>query len=195
MAQKNALWNHIGEEIGWTSPEVHRWFNSQRTRYGKLTSKMKKSALAAYQLTGRVKWVLTHFGFLQSHILRKASKHTADFYTNTSTLGLDESRGLGTSTDMESMLSMDTSMQALSQQPSFSAATTSTPAQSQDPRFYELFQQNQSLLSDFMKDCHRKPLAYSQTLYKHTGHTLKIFENSSDMANKIEKIFKKMKEL
>ena len=30
---------------------------------------------------------------------------------------------------------------------------------------------------------HRKPLAYSQTLYKHTGHTLKIFWKSSDMAN------------
>ena len=39
---------------------------------------------------------------------------------------------------------------------------------------------------------HRNPLAYSQTLYKHTGHTLKIFSNSSDMANKIEKKVIKM---
>ena len=42
---------------------------------------------------------------------------------------------------------------------------------------------------------HRKPLAYSQTLYKHTGHTLKIFLNSSDTANKIEKKSYKFKEL
>ena len=42
---------------------------------------------------------------------------------------------------------------------------------------------------------HRKPLAYSQTLYKHTGHTLKIFLKSSHMANKMEKIEGKIKEL
>ena len=47
--------------------------------------------------------------------------------------------------DMESM---DISMQALSQQPSLSAAKTFTPAQSKDPRCYELFQQTQSLMKD-----------------------------------------------
>ena len=61
----------------------------------------------------------------------------------------DESRGSGTDMDIKSM---NTRVQALSQQPSFSSVTTSTQVQSQDPRFYELFQQTQSLPSHFMKD-------------------------------------------
>ena len=42
---------------------------------------------------------------------------------------------------------------------------------------------------------HRKPLAYSLKLYKHTGHTLKIFWHSSDTTNKIEKNCNQFQEL
>ena len=71
---------------------------------------------------------------------------------------LGESRGSGTGTDMESM---DTSVQGLCQQPSFSAVKTSTPKQSQDPHFYELFQQTQSLLSDFLKQSRERQPFYN----------------------------------
>ena len=33
-AQKDAPWNHTGEEFNRTGPDIHRWFNSQRTWYG-----------------------------------------------------------------------------------------------------------------------------------------------------------------
>ena len=112
-AQKDALWNQIGEEIGHTGPEVHRWFNSQHTTYGKLTSKMKKFSSGAYHLTGRAKCMLTQFGFLKGHILRKNSNHSAGFSTSTVAMRSDESRGLGTK-----RASIDTSVSSLGfQQP------------------------------------------------------------------------------
>ena len=92
--RKDSLWKELADQIGRTAPEVQRWFNSQRTRYGKITSKHRKSGQGAPQMTGRQKWVLTNFGFLSPHILRKASTQTAGF--NTSTVSrLDESRGYG----------------------------------------------------------------------------------------------------
>ena len=101
-------------------------------------------------MTNRAKWVFHPFGFLKGHILQKADVvHTAAFSTSTASATRipDKSRGSSIGTDMENM---DPSIQALSQ-PSFSAATTSTPHQSQDTCFSKLFQQTQSLLSDFMK--------------------------------------------
>ena len=37
-ARKYALWYQIGQEIGRSGPEIHRRFNSQLTRCGKLAS-------------------------------------------------------------------------------------------------------------------------------------------------------------
>ena len=61
----------------------------------------------------------------------------------------NKSRGSGTTTDVESM--MDTSGYGLSQQPSFSSATASSPAQSQDPALMDMHRQTQVLFSDFLK--------------------------------------------
>ena len=60
-------------------------------------------------MTGTAK--RTFFGFLNSHILRKASTQTASF-PSLSVLRQDESRCYGTETDLDSM---DTSSQDLSQ--------------------------------------------------------------------------------
>ena len=41
--KKDRLWEEIGRRVGRTGQDVKRWFQSQRTRYGKLTGDMKKS--------------------------------------------------------------------------------------------------------------------------------------------------------
>ena len=152
--RKDSLWTQIGDQIDRTGPDVQRWFQTQRTRYGKLTADLRKSGSGTgkkFQMTGRATWCLQHFKFLEGHIMRKAAFQTAGFSSSSAT-GMtsptkpDESRGSGT--DVEGM---DTSGQALSRQPSFSAATTSTPSQSQDSAYMDLYRQTQSLLSDFLK--------------------------------------------
>ena len=62
----------------------------------------------------------------------------------------NKSRGSGTATDVKR--TMDTSGQGLSQQPSFSAVTASTLAQSKDLAFMEMYRQTHVLLSDFLKE-------------------------------------------
>lgn len=147
-ARKDALWREVGQLVGRSGDDCRRWFTTQRTRYGKLTAEASKSGSGKkYQLTERTKWVLREFKFMGPHIMRKASTETAGFpsmLSATSPPG-DDSRCSGNATDVESM---DTSSQPTSQQPSFSAVSTSTPAQ---PAFTEMFRQTQVLLSEFLK--------------------------------------------
>ena len=134
-------------------------FLTQHTRYSKLTADMHKSGPDTdrgkkFQMTERAKWILRESPFLDGHIMRKAltqivglSSSTATAVTATvvSSLRPDESDA-----DVES--AMNTSGHGLSQQLSFSAATTYTPAQSQDPAFLDMYRQTQVLLSDFLKE-------------------------------------------
>ena len=46
-SRKDSLWKELGQQLGRTGAEVQRWFNSQRTRYGKITSKQRKSGQGA----------------------------------------------------------------------------------------------------------------------------------------------------
>ena len=157
-SRKDGLWRDVGKLVGRSGDDCRRWFTTQRTRYGKLTAAGCKSGSGTakkYQMTERTKWVLREFQFMGPHILRKASTETAGF-PSMSSVALtspphDDSRGSGQATDVESM---DTSGHPISQQPSFSAVSTSTPAQSQsqDPAFTEMYRQTQGLLSEFLKD-------------------------------------------
>ena len=126
--KKDALWYQIGEKIRRTGPDVRQWFQTQWTRYGKLTADMRKSGSGTskkFMMTERAKWVLHHFQFLDGHIIRRASTEIAGFSCSSANVrSPDESRGSGTTTDAES--TMDTRSQGLSQQPSFSSATAST---------------------------------------------------------------------
>ena len=53
-----------------TSEELQRWFQSVRTKFGKLTGG-PKSGSGAQNLTSREKWVLNTFTFLKPHISRQ----------------------------------------------------------------------------------------------------------------------------
>ena len=41
--KKDALWDEVGERVGRSGQDVKHWFQTQRTRYGKVTSNLKKS--------------------------------------------------------------------------------------------------------------------------------------------------------
>ena len=116
-AKKDSLWEEIGEQIGRSGLDVKRWFQTQCTRYGKLTSDLNKSGSGKnFQMTERTKWVLTHFKFLDGHIMRRATVETAGFsQPAASATSPNESRG--SVTDVES--TMESSGHGLSQQPSF----------------------------------------------------------------------------
>ena len=64
--KKEALWAEISAELKLQPFDVRRWFESQQTRYGKL-SKLQ-SGQAPREMTKRQSWVYQQMGFLKTHI-------------------------------------------------------------------------------------------------------------------------------
>ena len=64
--KKEALWAEISAELKLQPFDVRRWFESQRTRYGKL-SKLQ-SGQAIREMTKRQSWVYQQMGFFKTHI-------------------------------------------------------------------------------------------------------------------------------
>ena len=64
--RREALWAEISAELKLQPFDVRRWFESQRTRYGKL-SKLQ-SGQAPREMTKRQSWVYQQMGFLKTHI-------------------------------------------------------------------------------------------------------------------------------
>ena len=64
--KKEALWAEISAELKLQPFDVGRWFESQRTCYGKL-SKLQ-SGQAPREMTKRQSWVYQQMGFLKTHI-------------------------------------------------------------------------------------------------------------------------------
>lgn len=52
---------------------LRRWYDSMRTRFGKLT--LTKSGQGANERTDRDRWILDTFSFLSKHIVRVSTKH------------------------------------------------------------------------------------------------------------------------
>ena len=64
--KKEALWAEISAELKLQPFDVRRWFESQRTRYSKL-SKLQ-SGQAPREMTKRQSWVYQQMGSLKTHI-------------------------------------------------------------------------------------------------------------------------------
>ena len=75
--RKEALWAEISAELKLQPFDVRRWFESQRTRYGKL-SKLQ-SGQASREMTKRQSWVYQQMGFLKTHIRRKGGNRSSGF--------------------------------------------------------------------------------------------------------------------
>ena len=120
--------------------DVKRWFESQRTRYGKL-SKLQ-SGQAPREMTKRQSWVYQQMGFLKTHIRRKGASRSSGFEASPNTSKQDESRGSTTNTEhLESSV-----LRESRSQPMF----TSTPV-STDSKILEHFDQMRTLISGFLQ--------------------------------------------
>ena len=118
---------------------MRRWFESQRTRYGKL-SKLQ-SGQAPREMTKRQSWVYQQMGFLKTHIRRKEANRSSGFEASPNTSRQDESRGSTTDTEhLESSVLRERSQSII----------TSTPVSTTDSKILEHFEQMRTLISGFL---------------------------------------------
>ena len=138
--KKEALWAEMSAELKLQPFDVRRWFESQRTCYGKL-SKLQ-SGQAPREMTKRQSWVYQQMGFLKIHIRRKGARTSSGFEASPNTSKQDES--LGSTTDTEQLES--SVLRESRSQPMF----TSTPV-SRDSKILEHFDQMSTLISGFLQ--------------------------------------------
>ena len=137
--RREALWAEISAELKLQPFDVRRWFESQRTCYGKL-SKIQ-SGQAPREMTKRQSWVYQQMGFLKTHIRRKGANRSSVFEASPNTSKQDESRGSTTDTEhFGSSVLRERSQSIL----------TSTPV-STDSKILEHFDQMRTLTSGFLQ--------------------------------------------
>ena len=138
--REEALWAEISAELKLQPFDVRRWFESQRTRYGKL-SKLQ-SGQAPREMTKRQSWVYQQMGFHKTHIRRKGANRSSGFEASPNTSRHKESRGSTTATEHleSSVLRESTSQQIL----------TSTQV-STDSKILEHCDQMRTLISSFLQ--------------------------------------------
>ena len=137
--RREALWAEISAELNLQPFDVRRWFESQRTRYGKL-SKLQ-SGQAPREMTKRQSWVYQQMGFLKTHIRRKGANRSSGFEASPNTSRQDESRGSTNDTEhLESSVLRERSQSII----------TSTPVSTTDSKILEHFEQMRTLISGFL---------------------------------------------
>ena len=138
--RRETLWAEIATELHLQPFDVRRWFESQRTRYGKL-SKLQ-SGQAPREMTKRQSWVYQQMGFLKTHIRRKGANRSSGFEASPNTSRQDESRGSTTDTEhLESSVLRERSPSIIS----------STPVSTTDSKILEHFEQMRTLISGFLQ--------------------------------------------
>ena len=138
--RREALWAEISAELKLQQFDVRRWFESQRTRYGKLSKLQSGQALR--EMTKRQSWVYQQMGFLKTHIRRKGGKRSSGFEASPNTSRQDKSRGSTTDTEhLESSVLRERSQSII----------TSTPVSTTDSKILEHFEQMRTLISGFIR--------------------------------------------
>ena len=137
--RKEALWAEISVELKLQPFDVRKWFESQRTRYGKL-SKLQ-SGQAPSGLTKRQSWVYQQMGFLKTHIRLKGANRSSGFEASPNTSRHEESCVSTTDTEhLKSSVLRESASQPI---------ITSTPV-STDSKILEHFDQMRTLNSGFL---------------------------------------------
>ena len=138
--RKEALWAEISAELKLQPFDGRRWFESQRTRYGKL-SKLQ-SGQAPREMTKRQSWVYQQMGFLKTPIRCKGANRSSGFKARPNTSRHEESHGSTTDTEhLESSVLKESRSQPM---------LTSTPV-STDSKTLEHFDQMRTLISGFLQ--------------------------------------------
>ena len=127
---------------------MRRWFESQRTCYGKLSK--QQSGKAPREMTKRQSWVYQQMGFLKTHIRCKGANRSSGFEASPNTSRHEESRGSTTDTEhLEATVLRESTNQPI---------LTSTPVAT-DSKILEPFDQMRTLISGFLQqNSDRQPL-------------------------------------
>ena len=80
--RKEGLWETVAASRNLSVNTVKKWFETQRTRYGKLTH--TKSGQATVKSTERQTWLRDRFRFLRGHIRKKGVSKSSAVTTATS---------------------------------------------------------------------------------------------------------------
>ena len=72
--KKTEMWEAQPEKLKLSVKQIKKWYNSQRTRYGRLGN--TKSGQAAPKHTDRERWLTQAFSFLGSHIYRQPTRQS-----------------------------------------------------------------------------------------------------------------------
>ena len=138
--RKEALWAEISAELKLQPFDVRRWFEQQRTCYGKF-SKLQ-SGQAPREMTKRQSWVYQQMGFLKTDIRRKGANRSSGFEASPNTSRHEESCGSTTDTEhLESSVLRESRSQPI---------LISIP-HSTDSKILEHFDQMRTLISGFLQ--------------------------------------------
>ena len=131
---------------------MKKWFETQCTRYGKLTQ--MKSGQAAEKSTEQQTWLKDSFSFLRGHIRRKGVSKSSAFKSPqrpsaalASSIVQDTSRD--TESEMEISIAPDATHHPSSTSPKRRQPPVTTTTSSADP-VLDQFQQMRSLISTFL---------------------------------------------
>ncbi len=78
MRQK--LWENKAAEVGITLKSLKRWYDTMRTKYGKLTT--EKSGGGSKEFEGKNRWILEKFDFCKTHIIRQVHRTAQSVSSN-----------------------------------------------------------------------------------------------------------------
>ena len=150
--KKERLWEQLAATRNLSVKTVKKWFNTQRTRYGKLTQ--TKSGQAAEKSTERQTWLTDNFSFLRGHIRRKGVSNLSAFKSpqrpsvaTASASVQDTSKE--TESQMEISIASDVTHQPSSTSPKRRQPPVSTATMSTDP-VLDQFQQMRSMISTLL---------------------------------------------
>ena len=150
--KKERLWELLAATRNLPIKTVKKWFETQRTRYGKLTQ--TKSGQAAEKSTERQTWLKDSFSFLRGHIKRKGVSKSSAFKSPqrpSAAVASVPDTSPDTESKMEISMASDVTHQPSSTSPKRrqpTVATTTAP----DP-VLDQFQQMRSMISTFLGAC------------------------------------------
>ena len=152
--KKEKLWEQLAATRNWPVKTVNKWFETQCTRYGKLTQ--TKSGQATEKSTKQqTKWLKDIFSFLRVHIRRKGVSKSSVFKSPqrpsaaaASASVSDTSRD--TESEMEISIASDVTHQPLNTRPKGRQPTVPTITTMADP-VLDQFKQMRSMISTFLQ--------------------------------------------
>ena len=151
VEKKGRLWEELAATKNLPVKTVKKWFDTQRTRYGKLTQ--TKSGQTAEKRTERKSWLKDSFSFLRGHIRRKGVSKSSAFKSPQRPSAAAASASVPdaskeTESKMEISITSDVTHQPSStipkrRQPPVATTTSADPVLDQ-------FQQMRSMISTFL---------------------------------------------